>query len=191
MRKLTLSLMAAATIVTIGGGAALAQQAPAVRQAMTRAAMEQRAQRAFDRLDANNDGKIDQTDRAARQKARFDRLDADKNGQLSYAEFTAVQAQRAGDDHGRSAERHSRHGDRRVAMRGMGRGMAHGPGGLIRVADADKDGVITRAEFQAAALQRFERLDINKDGTVTGDEAKAARDNLRQQWQSRRGARAG
>jgi Ca2+-binding EF-hand superfamily protein len=61
---------------------------------------------------------------------------------------------------------------------------------MIRLADADKDGAITQAEFQAAALTRFDRLDADKDGTVTPEEAKAARDSRRQQWQARREARA-
>jgi len=78
-----------------------------------------------------------------------------------------------------------RHGGHRFAMGGFA-----GRGGMVRLADADKDGTITKAEFQAAALQRFDRLDGNHDGTVTRDEAKAARDNMRQQWQSRRQDRA-
>ena len=76
-----------------------------------------------------------------------------------------------------------------MAMRG---GFHGGPGrfrgGITRMADADKDGTVTNAEFQAAALTRFDRLDANKDGTVTADEAKAARDSMRQRWQSRRQA---
>jgi len=61
--------------------------------------------------------------------------------------------------------------------------------GMIRMADADKDGAVTKAEFRARMLQRFDRLDANHDGIVTRAEAKAARDNTRQQWQSRRDAR--
>jgi hypothetical protein len=56
-----------------------------------------------------------------------------------------------------------------MAGRGFGRGGLHGaPGGMILLADADKDGTVTRAE------------------------AKAARDSMRQRWQVRREAqRAG
>jgi Ca2+-binding EF-hand superfamily protein len=76
-----------------------------------------------------------------------------------------------------------------MAQRGFGRGFGRGgPGGMIRMADADNDGTITRAEFKAAALTRFDRLDADKDGTVTREEAKAARDSMRQRWQVRREA---
>jgi hypothetical protein len=73
----------------------------------------------------------------------------------------------------------------RMAFRG-GR-----PTGMVRLADADRNGAISRAEYETAALKRFDRLDANHDGTVTRDEAKAARDNMRRQWQSRRDARQG
>ena len=193
MRKLTLSLVAgAATLAT--AGVAYAQQAPAPRtHLMTRAAVQQRAGAMFDRLDANHDGKIDEADRAVREKARFDRMDTDHNGELSYAEFAA--------SHERPAARHTARadapgeqpgtrsgdgGEHRMAMGGF-----HGRGGfsMMRVAQADKAGGMTKADFEAAILQRFDRLDANHDGTVTPDEAKAARDNMRQQWQSRREAR--
>jgi hypothetical protein len=185
MRKLTLSLIAGAAALAVGG-TATAQQAPTPRQPMTRAAAEQRAAQTFDKLDANHDGKIDQADRAVREKARFDRVDANHDGQLSYAEFTAMHDQRDGAS-GKRGQRGAERGDRgehRMAMRGHGRGGFRG--GMPRLADADKDGTITQAEFQAAALTRFDRLDANKDGTVTPDEAKAARDSMRQQWQARR-----
>jgi Ca2+-binding EF-hand superfamily protein len=192
MRQLTLSLMAATAALT-AGAAASAQPAPAPQQhEMTRAAVEQRSAQAFGRLD----GKLDQADRAERQKARFERVDANHDGSVSYAEFAAMQAQRdgarrqhlarGGEQPGDRAGRQGHRAGHRFAMRGFA-----GRGGMIRMADANKDGAITQAEFQAAALSRFDRLDANRDGTVTRDEAKAARDNMRQRWQARREARAG
>jgi len=185
MRKLTLSLIAGAAALAVGG-TAMAQQAPAPRQPMTRAAAEQRAAQTFDKLDVNHDGKIDQADRAVREKARFNRVDANHDGQLSYAEFTAMHDRHDGarGDRGQQGAGREQRGEHRMAMRGPGRGGFRG--GMIRLADADKDGSITKAEFQAAALTRFDRLDADKDGTVTPDEAKAARDSMRQQWQARR-----
>jgi hypothetical protein len=162
MRKLTFSLIAGA-VALAAGGAAFAQAAGAERPPMTRAVAEQRSARAFDRLDANHDGKLDPGDRAERRKAHFDRLDADKDGSLSYAEFDAAPAPRDEARDGRFAHRGERTGKRRMALRG-GFG---GHSGVIRLADADKDGAITRAEFQAAALTRFDRLDADKDGAVT------------------------
>ncbi|WP_296817773.1 EF-hand domain-containing protein, partial [Brevundimonas sp.] len=43
-----------------------------------------------------------------------------------------------------------------------------------RMGDTDGDGRISRAEFLAAQAQRFERGDQNRDGTVTGEEVRAA-----------------
>ena len=197
MRKLTLSLIAGAAAIAVGG-VAYAQPAQAPQREMTRSAAAQRADKMFDRLDANHDGKLDQADREARQKLRFDRLDTNHDGQVSYAEFTAARANFDQARKDRFAQRGERaggqdasQGEHRLAHRGFGRGGFRGRGGsmgMMRMADADKDGVITKAEFQTAALQRFDRLDANHDGTVTSDEAKAARDNMRQQWQARRQA---
>jgi Ca2+-binding EF-hand superfamily protein len=198
MRKLTLSLIAGAAAVAFGGAASAqetpAQQAP--QREMTRAAVEQRADQAFDRLDANRDGKLDQADREARQKIRFDRVDTNHDGEVSYAEFAAARAgfdqarkTRMAERGARSGRDGARRGEHRMAVNRFGHGFVGHRGALARVADADKDGAVSKAEFQARILQRFDRLDANHDGTVTADEAKAARDNMRQQWQSRREAR--
>ena len=156
---------------------------------MTRAEAQQRADQLIARLDANHVGMLDQAVRDARQKIRFDRLDSNHDGEVSYAEFTAARSRfdQARDEH--RSEHGGRAGGHRLAGRGLGAIFRAEGGGLAQMADANKDGVVTKAEFEAAALERFERLDANKDGVVTPDEAKAARDNLRQQWQSRREAR--
>jgi hypothetical protein len=41
---------------------------------------------------------------------------------------------------------------------------------MARMADADKDGTVTQAEFTTAALARFDRADANGDGTISGEE---------------------
>lgn len=46
-------------------------------------------------------------------------------------------------------------------------------GALMR-ADANHDGVVTRAEWLAAVDARFARLDADKDGKITPDERRAA-----------------
>ncbi|MGX7896374.1 hypothetical protein [Tsuneonella sp. HG222] len=183
MTKFTLSL--------IGGVAALACAAPALAQDrapqpdMTRAAVQERSQQAFERMDANKDGKIDAADREARQKVRFDHLDADNNGQLRFAEMTAKRERAQGAAAaGQRAERGGKRDGARMAMRGH-----RGPGMMMRggtAADADKDGAITLAEFQAAALARFDSTDADRNGTVTAAERKTQRDQMRQQWQQRR-----
>ncbi|WP_375196299.1 EF-hand domain-containing protein [Sphingobium sp.] len=54
----------------------------------------------------------------------------------------------------------------------------HGPrGGMIMMADADKDGTVTKAELTVALEARFAKLDANKDGKLTRED----REILRQQ----------
>ncbi|WP_242129623.1 EF-hand domain-containing protein [Sphingobium sp. Sx8-8] len=54
----------------------------------------------------------------------------------------------------------------------------HGPrGGMLMMADANHDGVVTKAEFTAALEARFARLDANHDGKLTSED----REILRQQ----------
>jgi len=78
-------------------------------------------------------------------------------------------------------DRHGRHDGPRGGMKGpmMGFGKA----------DADGDRSVTRAEFVAAALQRFDAADTNKDGKVTPEERRAAHDKMRAEWQARKGER--
>lgn len=49
-------------------------------------------------------------------------------------------------------------------------GRMGGPAGMIRRADTNGDGVITRAEYIAAVDARFARMDRNGDGVLTPDE---------------------
>ena len=43
-------------------------------------------------------------------------------------------------------------------------------GGMMANADANGDGIITHEEFAAQAAQRFQRMDVNNDGKLSGDE---------------------
>ena len=179
MRKLTLSLAVAASAL-VAGSVAYAQPADwRGGEPMTRSAVEQRAGAAFARLDANGDGKLDSADRAARQKARFDRLDADSDGGISYAEFTAAHETRHGRHAGNGEATHRGRDGHRMGQRGMMRGMA-------RMADADEDGAVTQAEFQSAALARFDRVDANRDGTISAEERQAHRGQMRERFRERR-----
>lgn len=49
----------------------------------------------------------------------------------------------------------------------------------VRLGDGNGDGVVTRAEFLAQAAKRFDMMDANKDGQLTPEERKAARDTMR------------
>lgn len=110
------------------------------------------------RLDADGDGTVDRADIAA-LVARFD---ADGDGTLSGTERPQV-----------DRERHGRHG------RGSHRG--HGFHGEL---DADKDGAVSRAEWDAAvgrwhnadpetAGKRFEAMDTDGNGALSQEELQA------------------
>lgn len=171
---------------------------------LTRAEMTAAAQAAFDRMDVNKDGKLDKADRDLKAKQRtdafFDRADTDHNGQLSKAEFAAAHEARAqaraerrdkrmamgndapppaGDGADEAAPAHGpRHGMRGHGPGRWGRG-GHAMGMMARMADTDKDGAISKAEFMAAATAHFDRADTNRDGVVTKTEMQAARAAMR------------
>ena len=158
----------------------------------TRAEVQTRAAEMFAKLDANQDGKLDTADRAAkraeRQAKMFAKLDADGNGSISKAEW---------DQHGadRAAKRAER-GEKRAAAGEAGQGKRHAMRGhhgkrgghhgmrMMGKADTDGDKAISQAEFQTAALARFDAADANKDGQVTSEERKAQRGA----WRAKRGA---
>ena len=199
MNRLTLAISVAAMALAAG-----AQAAPAGKpgdQAMmdprggmtdSRADAGVKARAMFARMDANGDGKLDKADREARQVAQFKKLDTDGNGTVSQSEFLASRA---------AKQDGPRAGRDRMGPGMAGPGMA-GPDGakmdrkgkdgrmamMRRSADGNNDGAISRDEFVAGALARFDRADANKDGKVTPDERRTAMKAMRQQF---KGARAG
>ena len=187
-KTIPISLAILATTATLAGGAALAQDRGPERAPQTRAEAEQRAATMFDRLDVNGDGQLSAADREAAERKRFDEADTDGNGQLSFAEVTA---QREKHQQARAERREQR--PQRMAARGDGetRGaghragmrMMHGEGGpgrpMPEQADTDSNGTISRAEFTATALARFDAADSNKDGTISAEERRAARPERR------------
>jgi hypothetical protein len=151
------------------------------------------------------------------REAMFDRLDTNKDGSISKAEFLADRGPEgdrgprpdgermrdmppppgapdmaapgvAGPESDGPArdhpERRRGHGDRHGGRHGM-----KGPMMGFGKADADGDRSITRAEFVAAALQRFDGMDGNKDGKVTPEERRAAHERMRAEWKGRTGDR--
>ncbi len=178
-------------------GAALAASTTALAQpaapggrdlVQTRAEAVERARTLFARVDANRDGAITQAEaQALRGKARgqrglrarggaaasrFDRLDSNRDNMISREEWAQVEARRSQRQAAGQWER-----GQRMAMRGrMG-------GAMLRAADIDGDSRITLQEAERAALQRFDRIDLNRDGRVTP----AERQQARQQRPDRRG----
>ncbi len=54
--------------------------------------------------------------------------------------------------------------------------------------DTNKDGKISREEFNAPNNKRFDMLDTNKDGQIDQAEIAAAREKMRAEMQKMRGA---
>ena len=102
------------------------------------------------------EGSVTRAEAQAKAEERFTALDTDKDGVLSSAEQKATQNERGPGD-------------------GPG-----GPGGGLRRADANGDGKIAKDEFTAAQLERFDRQDADKDGTLTKTERDAARARFQQ-----------
>ncbi|WP_260583578.1 EF-hand domain-containing protein [Sphingopyxis sp. PET50] len=166
----------------------------------TRAEAQAKATAMFAKLDANGDGKLDAADRAAKraemQAKAFERLDADKDGNVSKAEWDQASADRQAKRTERLEKRAEagEPGKRGPGLRGHHgrRGGHHGMrGGMMMKADTDGDKAISAAEFQTAALARFDAADANKDGQVTAEERKAQRDAWKAkagEWRAKRGA---
>jgi Ca2+-binding EF-hand superfamily protein len=172
--------------------AAVAQVAPMAPRAPrdgvhTRAEVVQQVRTMFARMDTNRDGVLTQDEQKmgkgrdrmaerapdpARRQQMFDRLDTNRDNMISRDEFARAEAMRG--ERGPRGEGR----ERRMGMKGM-KGMH---GGMFRTADANNDQRVSLAEAEAAALQRFDRADLNRDGRITQDE----RQQMRQQWQQRR-----
>jgi hypothetical protein len=170
----TLSTATLAVLALLAGGTALAQAdtAPAGRTAdMSRTQLVSRLDAQFATLDANRDGFLSDAERSAvrdaRIEKRFAQLDTDRNGSVTLAEMKA-QGDRRGEASAERSGRRGHHG-KHPGMRAGGRG--HGGMHL----DANKDGRISKAEFQAPALERFDRMDADRNGVVTTAEHQAAR----------------
>ncbi|MDK2761303.1 MAG: hypothetical protein KYX64_08075 [Sphingopyxis sp.] len=199
------------TLLTLGAAALIAVPVLAAPSGtadgdgvLTRAAAQTNAAQMFARMDVNKDGKIDAADRAARraemQEKMFASLDTDGNGSISKAEWDKRGADRAAKraEHGKKCEdpkcddATKKAGDgQRHAMRGGHHGKGGGDHGMtggrmMAKADANGDKAISQAEFQAAALARFDAADANKDGQVTLEERKAQRG----EWRAKRGGAA-
>lgn len=157
---------------------------------ITRAEATAAATAHFTKMDFNKDGKLDQTDRDAmreqRQAARFDKMDANDDGSISKDEFG-----NRGDDDRMAGERGDgqRDGKRWGGKRG-GKGGPEGRGGMDMMAKADTNGdkAVSAAEFQTASLARFDKMDGNKDGTVTKAEMDAAHAAMKAERKAQRAA---
>lgn len=69
-----------------------------------------------------------------------------------------------------------------------GPGGRPGPDHFIKKIDTDKDGKVSKAEWNAKGDAMFNDSDTNKDGFITRDEAEAFHAKKREEWKSKREA---
>lgn len=223
-------LLGCAAAAFLAGGAALAQTAtPAsskdhhsrMMKAHTRADVETYVTRMFARFDSDQDGFISNDELTAHREQRaqrmeqrskrfdasamFERLDLNHDGQVTEAEAQTARAQRLKERAKAAAKPQTGGFGRRLAhadsnkdgvitraefdaMAGrMHERMAHrqakggGHGHILAMADTDKDGRISKAEAEQMALRHFDRADLNHDGTMTPDERRQMRQQMRAQ----------
>ena len=153
MRNVLIAIAMASTAI---GGAAIAQTgAPPAGQMPMPPHGGMRGMGGMMAADTNHDGVITKDEAIAASDRRFDEIDANHDGKITSDEMMAYR-------------------DRMMARRGGGDnaspppppgGAKHMPG-MGRRADPNGDGVITRDEYRARAIERFDRMDANHDGKI-------------------------
>lgn len=147
-------------------------------KALHKSKSEDRVRRHFAKTDANGDGVLSEQEVLAEKAARAEkkkerreamrarikeRLDTDGDGEISEAEKDAAHALREE----RRAERKAQRDAGKKAGKNDRPRRARTPR-----ADSDGDGVISRAEYEAATEALFVRMDVNGDGFLTEGEGR-------------------
>jgi hypothetical protein len=159
--KLTLAVLAMTAALS---GAASAQQGNP-------------GQHFLDQWDADSDGSVTTAEVATKRSEVFGMFDQDEDQTLSAAEWAQVddhmsmEMGQGKDGHGQGMGHGSGQGmgmGKRMGMGGMaGPGQAVHEGMTPAFNDADGDGIVTLAEFDAASAKLFPLMDADGDGAVT------------------------
>ena len=155
MARTLLGLFAAALAATTATGQQKAE--PAGPKPIARAQFLASMDSEFRKMDADKNGQLSKAEveqfqqgqalanAEARNKAQFAELDTNKNGQLSPAEFAKLVTAPS---------------------------IASAQPQVSRM-DGNRDGQVSLVEYRTSTLANFDRLDTDKDGTVTPAEMKA------------------
>ncbi len=174
------AIVAAAAGIAIAQPPAASDARPAGRD-VTRQEVIQRVDERFNQMDANRDGRVTREERRASAERRraemadrmFDRIDANDDGSISREEMREGRMRRGG-----------RRGIRMAGPGDPGMDGRRGPGMEGRRGGGARE--FTREEMRERALARFDRVDANRDGTLTVEERRQARDARRERMRSRR-----
>lgn len=189
MKYMKTTLTAITATALLGGAALMAAPGERGMKAdankdgvITKAESLNAAEKRFAKMDANGDGVLNTSDREARAKQKFAEMDSDGNGSLSESEFLAAQKARMERREQRAANRSERGGKKgkRGGRKGKGK-LAK----LLKNADSNSDGAISKDEFIAATQARFAKVDTNADDQVTKEERRAARQQRRAEFKER------
>jgi Ca2+-binding EF-hand superfamily protein len=174
------TIVVTALALTAFAAPVLAQDAPmrGGPAPVARADMEAKLRARLATVDANRDGMVTrdemraagQAKKAERRAKAFARLDANSDGVVSRDEFTNAQA---------GAGQRAAGMQRMKMMRRMGAARMGAARAGAMAALADKDGRIAIDAAVKAALARFDAADANRDGRLTPEERRAARDARR------------
>lgn len=134
---------------------------------------DEHAARRFEKLDVNGDGVISKSEYDAKRaeigEKMKERRDVNGDGVVDAADREAHKAERAARKAERDANGEARpdraEGERKMRGPKGKRGGMRGPN-----PDANGDGVVTRAEYEASTLAMFAKLDANGDGVLTKGE---------------------
>lgn len=128
------------------------------------------------RLDTNKDGVVTRAEAIAAADARFAKADTNGDGKITQDEVQAKREAMRAKWQQRRAAQGTQAGTETAGRPGGHRGMHHRGGrhgDMTKRLDTNGDGVVTRAEAEAAATARFDKLDANHDGRIDQSEMAA------------------
>ena len=136
----------------------------------------------FERVDVDKNGSISQAEAPQRMKQRFAQMDSNKDKSISKAEFEAAFAKmRGGRGQQGNGQGRGKGGQKGGPEGRQGRGGPQmDPAKLIERLDANKDGMISVDEAPERMKKSFDRLDADSSGTITADELKNGMEKMRQ-----------